>query len=126
MSSRMQDVISQQAGEKSREHILTTTRESGICTQILQQQTNLHLIQEAFDAEAELGMEEAVFYQNGDWEYAAFAPDNEKGYTVKQEDLSMMPIYFGVDDANEGLAVGTENHWAVNAKSGSEKYRCYT
>lgn len=71
----------------------------------------------SFDAEAELGMEEAVFYQNGDWEYAAFAPDNEKGYTVKQEDLSMMPIYFGVDDANEGLAVGTENHWAVNAKA---------
>ena len=71
----------------------------------------------SFDAEAELGMEEAVFYQNGDWEYAAFAPDNEKGYTVKQEDLSMMPIYFGVVDANEGLAVGTENHWAVNAKA---------
>lgn len=29
----------------------------------------------------------------------------------------MMPIYFGVDDANEGLAVGTENHWTVNAKA---------
>lgn len=62
-------------------------------------------------------MEEAVFYQNGDWEYANFADDNENGYTVKQSDLSMMPIYFGVDDANEGLAVGTENHWTVNAKA---------
>ena len=32
--------------------------------------------------------------QNGDWEYANFADDNENGYTVKQSDLSMMPIYF--------------------------------
>lgn len=71
----------------------------------------------SLNAESELGMEEAVFYQNGDWEYANFADDNENGYTVKQSDLSMMPIYFGVDDENEGLAVGTENHWTVNAKA---------
>ena len=32
----------------------------------------------------------------------------------------MMPIYFGVDDANEGLAVGTENYWAVNSKASQE------
>ncbi len=74
----------------------------------------------AYNAEQELGLGEAVFYQNGDWEYAAFAPDNENGYTVTTDDLSMMPIYFGVDDENEGLAVGTENHWAVNAKSSQE------
>ena len=71
----------------------------------------------SLNAESELGMEEAVFYQNGDWEYANFADDNENGYTVKQSDLSMMPIYFGVDDENEGLAVGTENHWTVNAQA---------
>ena len=71
----------------------------------------------SYNAEQELGLGEAVFYQNGDWEYAAFAPDNENGYTVTTDDLSMMPIYFGVDDANEGLAVGTENHWAVNAQA---------
>ncbi len=74
----------------------------------------------AYNAEQELGLDEAVFYQNGDWEYAAFAPDNENGYTVTTDDLSMMPIYFGVDDANEGLAVGTENHWAVNAQASQE------
>ena len=62
-------------------------------------------------------MGEAVFYQNGDWEYAAFNnPDN--GYDVTGDDIAMMPIYFGVDDANEGLAVGTENFWAVNSKAG--------
>jgi raffinose/stachyose/melibiose transport system substrate-binding protein len=74
----------------------------------------------ALNAEQELGLGEAVFYQNGDWEYSAFAADNENGYTVTQDDLSMMPIYFGVDDANEGLCVGTENHWAVNAQASQE------
>lgn len=73
----------------------------------------------ALNAEEELGMGEAVFYQNGDWEYAAFSnPDN--GYLVTTDDLSMMPIYFGVDDANEGLAIGTENYWAVNSKASQE------
>lgn len=74
----------------------------------------------AYNAEQELGLGEAVFYQNGDWEYAAFAPDNQNGYIVTTDDLSMMPIYFGVDDATEGLAVGTENHWAVNAQSSQD------
>lgn len=74
----------------------------------------------AYNAEQELGLGEAVFYQNGDWEYAAFAPDNENGYIVTTDDLSMMPIYFGVDDENEGLAVGTENYWAVNAQASQE------
>ena len=70
----------------------------------------------ALNAEEELGMGEAVFYQNGDWEYAAFSND-ENGYLVTADDLSMMPIYFGVDDANEGLAVGTENYWAVHSQA---------
>lgn len=73
----------------------------------------------ALNAEEELGMGEAVFYQNGDWEYAAFNND-ENGYLVTADDLSMMPIYFGVDDANEGLAVGTENYWAVNSQASQE------
>ena len=29
----------------------------------------------------------------------------------------MIPIYFGVDDENEGLATGTENYWCVNKKA---------
>ena len=73
----------------------------------------------ALNAESELGMGEAVFYQNGDWEYSALTnPDN--GYTVTADDLSMMPIYFGVDDENEGLCVGTENYWAVNSKASQD------
>lgn len=68
-----------------------------------------------YNAEAELGMGEAVFYQNGNWEYSALL-DPENGYLVTEEDLGMMPIYFGVDDENMGLCVGTENYWAVNSQ----------
>ena len=69
-----------------------------------------------YNGETEFGMGEAVFYQNGNWEFAPLTnPDN--GFVVTAEDLGMMPIYFGVDDANQGLCVGTENYWAVNAKA---------
>ena len=32
----------------------------------------------------------------------------------------MIPIYFGVDDENEGLATGTENYWCVNKNASKE------
>ena len=73
----------------------------------------------ALNAEEEFGMGEAAFYQNGDWEYSALT-NEENGYLVTADDLGMMPIYFGVDDENQGLCVGTENHWAVNSKSSQE------
>ncbi len=70
----------------------------------------------ALNAEEELGNGAAVFYQNGDWEFSALT-NGEAGYLTTADDLDMMPIYFGVDDAHQGLCVGTENHWAVNAKA---------
>lgn len=73
----------------------------------------------ALNAEAEFGMGEAVFYQNGDWEYSAFT-NEENGYLVGGDEIGMMPIYFGVDDEHEGLAVGTENYWAVNSQASEE------
>ncbi len=73
----------------------------------------------SYNAETEFGMEEAVFYQNGDWEFGPLT-NEENGYIVTADDIGMLPIYFGVDDANEGLCVGTENYWAVNAKAGQE------
>lgn len=63
------------------------------------------------DSEAEFLNGEAVFYQNGSWEYGNLS----KKYSDDQ--LQMIPIYFGVDDANEGLATGTENFWCVNKKA---------
>ncbi len=74
-----------------------------------------------YNAEMEFGMREAVFYQNGDWEYSPLTSD-ENGYIVAEEgdELGMLPIYFGVDDENQGLCVGTENYWAVNSKAPQE------
>ena len=58
----------------------------------------------------------AVFYQNGTWEYAGLI---EAG--LKAENLAMIPIYCGADgEENAGLCCGTENCWAVNAKSSEE------
>jgi len=67
-----------------------------------------------FDAEAEFGNKEAVFYQNGNWEYAALT---EK-YGLDPANLVMIPFYGGVEGEEEaGLNCGTENCWAVNAKA---------
>jgi len=63
------------------------------------------------DSEAEFLNGEAVFYQNGSWEYGNLS----KKYSDDQ--IQMIPIYFGVDDAKEGLATGTENFWCVNKKA---------
>ena len=55
---------------------------------------------------------EAVFFQNGSWEYGSLTA--EGAYT--DEDLVMIPIYVGAgDEANQGLCTGTENYWCVNA-----------
>lgn len=72
------------------------------------------------EAESEFGMEEAVFYQNGTWEYGNLTnPDN--GYVVTAEDMSMMPIYIGVEgEENQGLCTGSENYWCVNNKASKE------
>ena len=55
----------------------------------------------------------AVFYQNGTWEYSGLV---EAG--MDPEKLAMIPIYCGVEGEEQaGLACGTENCWAVNAKA---------
>ena len=40
--------------------------------------------------------------------------------TYGDDELAMIPIYFGVDDENEGLATGTENYWCVNKNASDE------
>lgn len=73
------------------------------------------------EAEAEFGKGEAVFYQNGSWEYANLVTDKEKGFLMNREDLTMIPIYCGVEgEENAGLCCGTENCWAVNSKASEE------
>ena len=70
----------------------------------------------AEDAAAEFALGEAVFYQNGTWEYG-----NITGNEVADEDLGMLPIYIGVEgEENQGLCTGSENYWCVNAKASEE------
>ena len=56
---------------------------------------------------------EAVFYQNGTWEYSNVITNS----VVKAEDLGYLPIYVGVKDAKQGLCCGTENFWSVNSQA---------
>lgn len=68
----------------------------------------------ADDATAEFVTEEAVFYQNGTWEYNNIAD-------VGEENLGILPIYIGVEgEENQGVCTGTENYWCVNAKASEE------
>ena len=58
---------------------------------------------------------EAVFFQNGSWEYGSLSA------VYADEDLVMIPIYVGAgDEANQGLCTGTENYWCVNKDASEE------
>ena len=64
------------------------------------------------DSEAEFINGEAVFFQNGSWEYGNVVGDKK----LSADDVTMIPIYIGVgDEANQGLCTGTENYWCVNS-----------
>ena len=55
-----------------------------------------------------------MFYQNGTWEYTNIAD-------LGDENMDILPIYIGVDgEENQGLCIGTENYWCVNAKASEE------
>ena len=72
------------------------------------------------ESEAEFGRGEAVFFQNGTWEYANLTGE-EKGFKMNPDDITMIPIYCGVSGEEEsGLCCGTENCWAVNSKASEE------
>lgn len=59
---------------------------------------------------------EAVFYQNGSWEYNELIKNG-----LKSEEITMIPVYIGAgDEANQGLTTGTENYWVVNKEASEE------
>ena len=73
------------------------------------------------EAEAEFGQGKAVFYQNGSWEYSNLVTDESKGFLMNAEDLTMIPIYCGVEgEENAALCCRTENCWAVNSQASEE------
>ncbi len=58
---------------------------------------------------------EAVFFQNGSWEYGSVSE------VYSDDELVMIPIYVGAgDEANQGLCTGTENYWCVNSMAAEE------
>ena len=60
---------------------------------------------------------EAVFFQNGSWEYNNLVGDGK----FSDDDVTMIPIYVGAgDEANQGLCTGTENFWCVNQEAPEE------
>ena len=66
------------------------------------------------DARNEFLAGEAVFFQNGSWEYNNLVGDGK----FTDDDLVMIPIYVGAgNEANQGLCTGTENYWCVNAEA---------
>ncbi len=71
------------------------------------------------ESEAEFGEGKAVFYQNGDWEFANLTAADK--FAMSPDDLAMIPIYCGVEgEENAGLNSGTENCWAINADASEE------
>ena len=69
------------------------------------------------ESRAEFGEGKAVFFQNGTWEFANLTGN----YSMNPDDLAMIPIYCGAEnEQNSGLACGTENCWAVNAKASAD------
>lgn len=68
----------------------------------------------ADDATAEFLTGQAVFYQNGTWEYNNISD-------IGDDNLGMLPIYIGVDgEEQQGLCTGTENYWCVNKNASEE------
>ncbi len=60
---------------------------------------------------------EAVFYQNGSWEYANVVGEGK----FTDDDVTMIPVYIGAgDEANQGLCTGSENYWCVNKNASEE------
>ncbi len=69
------------------------------------------------ESEAEFGEGKAVFYQNGDWEFANLTDK----FKMNPDDLAMIPIYCGAKgEEDAGLCSGTENCWAVNSKASED------
>ena len=69
------------------------------------------------ESTAQFGNGQAVFYQNGTWEYSNLFSN----FNMKPEDLAMIPIYCGVEgEEKAALCCGTENCWSVNKNAAEE------
>lgn len=67
---------------------------------------------------AEFALGQCAMVQNGNWAWSQIS--EVEGNTVKEEDIKFMPIYYGVNDKEQGLCIGTENYWCINKESSKE------
>lgn len=72
------------------------------------------------DAMAEFALGQVAMVQNGNWAWAQI--NGVEGNVVKAEDIRFLPIYTGIaGEENQGLAIGTENYFAINKNVSEEK-----
>lgn len=72
------------------------------------------------DSMAEFALGQAAMVQNGNWAWSQIS--GVDGNTVKPEEIKFLPIYTGMQgEEKQGLAVGTENYFAINGKASPEK-----
>lgn len=68
------------------------------------------------DSMAEFALGQAAMVQNGNWAWSQIS--ETEGNIVEEENVKFLPIYMGVDgEENNGLAIGTENFWAINSQA---------
>lgn len=71
---------------------------------------------------AEFALGQCAMVQNGNWAWGQIK--NVKGNTVKPENIKYLPIYMGFEnESNQGLCIGTENFFAINAKASEEEQK---
>ncbi len=72
------------------------------------------------DSMAEFALEKCAMVQNGNWAWGQI--QDVSGNKVKAENVKFLPIYTGVEgEDKQGLAVGTENFYAINAMASEEE-----
>ncbi len=71
---------------------------------------------------AEFALGQCAMVQNGNWAWGQIK--NVKGNVVKSENIKYLPIYMGFEgEENQGLCIGTENFFAINAKASKEEQK---
>ncbi len=71
---------------------------------------------------AEFALGQCAMVQNGNWAWGQI--DNVKGNVVESENVKYLPIYMGLDgEENQGLCIGTENFFAINAKASDKEQK---
>ncbi|MBE6777855.1 MAG: ABC transporter substrate-binding protein [Ruminococcaceae bacterium] len=74
------------------------------------------------DSMAEFALEQCAMVQNGNWAWSQI--DDVPGNKVEEENVRFLPIYGGFPgEESQGLCIGTENYYAINAKASAEEQK---